>query len=196
MGRKGISRFKRTEAFSHYKTLFVIVTEGKTEENYFTMLKKLKKENIEVVCKQGKHPSVNHLISTINKEIENRDLNMYAECWIILDTDILSNTDVGNLKAWLCSTNSAPKKSLGLSSPKFEYWLILHFELPNVHISNANCITYLKKWIPNYEKPFKNCEIIKSRISTACDNAKQKDICLESANNGTNLHHLVSRLYQ
>jgi hypothetical protein len=196
MNRKGIARLTRKEAFSHYKILFVIVTEGKTEENYFTMLKTLKKENIEIVCKKGRHSSVNHLINTINKEIDDRGLNEHSECWIILDNDVLSTTEINKLREWINSTNTETMKSVGLSSPKFEYWLLLHYEVPRAYVSKADCLLYLKKWIPEYKKPFKNCTIIANRVSEACENAKKRDITLGSANNGTNLHHLVTRLYQ
>lgn len=196
MNRRGIARFTRKEAFKHYKILFVIITEGKTEENYFTMLKKLKKENIEIVCKKGKHSSVIHLVNTINEEIENRDLNEHSECWIILDNDVLLRKDINKLREWINSTNSETKKSVGLSSPMFEYWLLLHYEVPRADVSKANCLLYLKKWIPEYKKPFKNCSMITNHISDACENAKKKEITLGSTKNGTNLHHLVNRLYQ
>ncbi|MDD3535843.1 MAG: RloB family protein [Candidatus Cloacimonetes bacterium] len=194
MAKKGVSYFTKKEYFVEYRIQYLVVTEGETEENYFAMVNKLKADTIEIICKKAKHPSVRYLISTMEDAIKRRNTNKHTRCWLVLDQDTLTPQDIHDLQAWSNSLAATPHKYIGVSAPEFEYWLLLHFEIPATQLSATVCTKHLKRHIPRYKKPFQNCYVLADKIETACENAVQKEISLGDRKNGTNLHHLVKKV--
>lgn len=139
MSKKGINRFRQKERYLHFRICYIIITEGTTEEHYFRMFKKQRLENIEIICKKSKHPSVEYLINTMNSAVDSEAFNKYAECWIVLDNDVLNAADIEKLQAWIADKTASVKRFVGISSPEFEYWLLLHFEVPSSQLSASIC---------------------------------------------------------
>lgn len=194
MAGNGISKLKRKEKFISPSKLYVIVTEGDTEVNYFEMIRKQIDSNIYVVCKKGKHPDTDYLIKTANKYLKDHNCNELTHCWIVLDCDVLSDHNVESLKEWRKTNNNSAKQEVGITSPNFEYWLILHFECPKKELTKQQCLTELKKHFPDYRKPFKNCNFNIDQIQNAVKNGSMKEISLGQRKNGTNLHLLLQDL--
>ena len=196
MAENGISKLKRKEKFISPSKLYVIVTEGETEVNYFKMIREQKGSNIDIVCKKGKHPDTDTLIKTANKYLKDHDCNELTQCWIVLDCDVLNDYNVESLKKWRKTNNNSAKQEVGITSPMFEYWLILHFKCPKKELNKQQCLTELKKYIPKYRKPFKECNFTINQIQNAVKNGSMKELSLGERNNGTNLHLLIQDLIQ
>ena len=87
--------------------------------------------------------------------------------------------------------------SFALSNPNFEYWLLLHFEDGNGILNSQECITRLKRYLPNYRKDIDGKKITLELIKIAISRAKKRDV---SRINGlpkicsTNVYKLVERI--
>lgn len=62
-----------------------------------------------------------------------------------------------------------------LSNPKFEYWLLLHFEDGTGITSSRDCTDRLKRWIPDYDKWIDTRKITQARIDDAIRRAKKRN---------------------
>lgn len=195
MAKGGINQLKRKEGFRPPRKLYLIITEGKTEENYFSMIKRHKTSNVKITCSKGKHPDVGHLIATADRYLKVNEADELTQCWIVLDTDILSASDLKMLRDWQTAKDNLPIQSVAISSPMFEYWLLLHYRLPTAELDKTECKRELKAEDSKYKKPFADCHHLWQRIPEALDRSQEKDISLTGhRKNGTNVHRLVKQL--
>jgi hypothetical protein len=64
---------------------------------------------------------------------------------------------------------------LAVSNPKFEYWLLLHFE-DGTRIGNSRqCTEYLKRYLPHFEKGHVEVNKLRPGVHDATRRAKLKD---------------------
>ena len=90
------------------------------------------------------------------------------------------------------------KKNFGLalSNPKFEYWLLLHFE-DGKGVTAGNCIEKLKKHVENYAKNKICISKFYEYTQTAIQHAKAKDAsnCSDwPRTNGSTVYRLVEQM--
>lgn len=195
MAKGGISRLKRKERFRSPRKLYLIITEGETEKNYFSMIKKHKTSNVKITCTKGKHPAVIHLIATADRYLEVNKADELTQCWIILDTDVLTASDLNMLKIWQAGENKISIQKVAISSPMFEYWLLLHYKLPAAQLDKTQCENELKAEDSKYKKPFTDCHHLWQRVPEALERSRGKEISLNNhSDNGTNIHKLVKQL--
>ena len=62
-----------------------------------------------------------------------------------------------------------------VSNPKFEYWLLLHFEDGTRITSSRNCSERLKGYMPGYDKGIDPQKITRDMIDNAVKRARQRD---------------------
>ncbi len=80
----------------------------------------------------------------VKAKIKNSD-----EAWLVIDKDQWPEQQLAELHTW-----SQEKKNYGfaLSNPKFEYWLLLHFENIDGSLTSTQCTDRLRKHLPQYDK--------------------------------------------
>jgi len=84
-----------------------------------------------------------------------------------------------------------------MSNPKFEYWLLLHFEDGSGVRSSGDCSERLKKYLPNYNKGIDIKRITPERILEAIYRAEKRDSppCMDWPRGvGTTVYRLVKSL--
>ncbi len=114
---------------------------------------------------------------------------------LVVDKDGWTDAQLSELHTW-----SQQKENYGfaLSNPKFEYWLLLHFEDGKGIQSSAQCSERLKKYLPDYDKGICIGKFTKENIAEAIRRAKQRDNprCVNNwpQNVGTTVYRLVERL--
>ena len=195
MAKGGIDRLKRKEGFLPLRKRYFIITEGETERNYFLMIKRHKTSNVAIKCTIGKHPDVRHLIRTSDHYLDENEADELTQCWIVLDADILSATDLKSLRDWQMDKGNSHMQKVAITAPMFEYWLLLHYKLPTAQLDKVQCEKGLKIEDSKYDKPFADCHHLWEKIPDALERACQKEISLSSlSKNGTNLHKLVKQL--
>jgi ribosomal protein S15P/S13E len=132
----------------HYRKICYICTEGeKTEPEYFSMFKK-NGLTVEIVpC--NRKTNYDGIINKIDKILKyEKHFNITPEVWLVADIDNNKKEDFNKLQAWLIKN----KCFSAISSPCFEYWLLLHFEEVKGRLNVNRCIKKLKKHVPNYNK--------------------------------------------
>lgn len=113
----------------NYRRVVYIVTEGdgKAEKEYIDILKELFQEelNCNLSVKKPSNSAIRHQINKA-KEIK-ADKKRSDRIWILTDRDEHSHKthQLNALKQWV---QKSPINGVILSNPRFEYWLLLHFE--------------------------------------------------------------------
>lgn len=109
------------------KDVFLIVTEGTTEKNYFEM-ECFRDKSVKVEARRGVHPHPPALLKTADDWLANLkrdgDLRPGDQAWVVLDED--DATDQQLQAVCECATERKDR-GVGFSVPQFEYWLLLHF---------------------------------------------------------------------
>lgn len=164
-------RFGRPLGKRRYKRLFVILTEGiVTEPGYFSMFNNdttiLK---VSIVKNKGSAPG--RVLKQMKRFSKENPLLAKDEAWIVVDKDQWSDTQLGALYSW-----SITNKHYGLavSNPKFEFWLLLHFEDGTDIQSSQSCTDKLFHHLPDYDKVIQPSKL-KPHINEAVRRAEMKD---------------------
>ena len=130
-----------------YRRLFVISTEGaRDERSYFHVIRDLRQSHIFVKYPQKTHNSApQYVLQRMQTYLESEKLKRNDEAWIVVDKDHWTKSQLSELLAW---TNIHDNYHLALSNPKFEYWLLLHFEDGKEVSTAPECDERLKKYLP------------------------------------------------
>ena len=165
--------FRRHYGARRYRKLFIIAVEGeKTEPQYFNHIRS-KSSTVCIKCLNSKHKSsAQQVLRRMNTHLKENSLYEGDEAWLVVDKD--SNTDdrLSELYDWSIKQNNF---NFALSNPKFEFWLLLHFEDGNGITSSRDCSERLKRYLPNYNKSIEAHKITHQQISDAVQRAQQRD---------------------
>lgn len=111
----------------------------------------------------------------------------------MVDKDRWTDAQLKTLHNWSIGKN---QYGLAVSNPKFEYWLLLHFENGNRIRSSRDCSDKLKHYLPDYDKGIQP-EKLRPDISDAISRAESKDrpACTNWPHNtGTTVYRLMKTL--
>ncbi len=165
--------FQRRIGERRYRKLFVLATEGnKTEPEYFDLLQN-NHSVIKVHClktKEGLAPLA--LLKKMEHYLKKESLKSSDEAWLVADRDQWDENQLDQLYAW-----STTQKNFGfaLSNPKFEYWLLLHFEEASGIATSRECSERLKRYLPEYDKGIDARKITVEMIAAAIRRAEQRN---------------------
>jgi len=104
----------------------------------------------------------------LNKE----GLKKSDEAWLVVDKNGWTDEHLEQLHQW---SKDADNYGFALSNPKFEYWLLLHFEDGAGIASSRNCLDRLKRYLPDYDKGIDPRIITQEMIDEAIQRAKRRD---------------------
>ena len=172
---KKLRTFQRPLGERRYKKLFVISVEGsKTEPQYFAIFNQ--PQSI-ILVKCLKRPSTESSPIQVLKRMEGylrkESLRKTDEAWIVVDKDDWMEDQLRELLQW---AKKSENHGFALSNPNFEYWLLLHFEDGKGVANSQECLTRLKRHLPNYKKDIDSKKITLELIAKAISRAKQRDI--------------------
>jgi hypothetical protein len=172
-------KFHRPLGRRRYRKLFVVATEGnKTEPQYFAMFNN-QNSIIRVNCIKGRHDSSpTQVLNRMTKYLKKESLKASDEAWLVVDRDNWNEEQLTQLHEW---SQKAKNYKFALSNPKFEYWLLLHFEDGTGIASSRDCSDRLKRYLPEYDKGIDIRKVTLSMIQAAVSRAKQRDTppCLD-----------------
>lgn len=176
--------------------MFVIVAEGTvTEREYFSLLNAELIVRIKCLRNRNNLPP-NEALLRAQEYVRKEGLRKIDEAWVVVDKDSWPEEHLVELHAW-----AQGKKNYGfaLSNPKFEYWLLLHFEdAAGVHTGN-DCDKKLAKHLPRYDKHIEAQHFSIDRIQAAAARAKRRDVppCADWPHKpGSTLYKLVERILE
>jgi hypothetical protein len=166
-------KFERPLGERRYRKLFVIAVEGEnTEPQYFAIFKDWKLI-IQIKCLKSKGKvSAQQILARMKNYLKQEGLKDSDEAWLVVDKDSNSDERLEELFKWSCGKNN---HGLALSNPKFEYWLLLHFEDGNNIATSAECSKRLKMYLPNYDKSIDTGKFTPDTISEAIRRARNRD---------------------
>lgn len=190
------NRCSRCVGNRSYKPVFVIATEGcLTEPSYFNKFKKGSDVVIEIV-KSGHDSSPERVLKSLKKYLKNRPLDKGEEAWLIIDRDTWPSEQIEDVYRALSQMRPKGQYHLALSNPKFEFWILLHFEDGNGVRTNTDCDQRLKKHLHDYKKDLSCWHPSISDVRHAIERAKRMDEkeCDWPRNRGTTVYRLVEKL--
>ena len=166
-------KYRRPTGERRYRKLFLIATEGdKTEPQYFAILND-HHSVIHVDCIKSKHHSSPlQVLKRMEDRLKRETLKNSDEAWLVVDKDQWQDEQLAQLHTW---SQDADNYGFALSNPKFEYWLLLHFEDGTNIGSSSECSSRLKRYLPAYDKGLDARNITPDMIEDAIRRAKARD---------------------
>jgi len=188
-------KFKRALGQRSYRKLYVIVAEGiKTEPQYFAIFNNMQLV-IKVNCLRRRGgSSPDKVLKQMQDYIRDESLRVSDEAWLVVDKDEWTNDQLTALYDW---SETGDNYGLALSNPKFEYWLLLHFEDGTGVSSSRECSERLRRHLPQYAKGIDPRRFTKDRIDAAIRRAESRDTppCIDwPRGTGTTVYRLVKLL--
>lgn len=190
----------------------LILCEGETEENYFKSLvlhqkNKTKLAAVAVEIYKPKNHSPRGLLTEEKTRIKsaNREQNPYNFIYVVFDRD--GHSDISHAFHEIDTFKGKPAIGKAFTVICFEFYVLLHFEKTTKPFNNCDdTISYLKKYIPKYEKAtnlyealfdykefaYENCEFIIKHVQ----NDIERGLNVYDLPFYCNVHHLVKYLQE
>jgi len=173
----GRRKFERPSSKLLPKKLFIIAVEDKVKEpRYFQILNKIFPQSLiqTKIIEGTSDTSPDKVLVRMKRYLEQKkgELEPYDEAWIVVDKDNWNENQLKQVYEW---SKGRDNYNFALSKTKFEYWLLLHFEVGNNIASSRECDIRLKKHIPNYGVNYNFSNITLEQINEAIARAKKRD---------------------
>ncbi|SET64642.1 RloB family protein [Thorsellia anophelis] len=180
--------------------MFILAVEGiKTEPEYFSIFND-KNSIIRVSCLKSRYESSPpQVLARMQKYLKDEGLKNTDEAWLVVDKDQWTDEQLSILAKW---SLQADNYGLALSNPKFEFWLLLHFEEATGISNSEQCSKRLQRYISDYDKGINVKKISKSMILAAITRAKKIDRMNSEQKNfyptltGTTVYRLVEKIIE
>jgi len=164
--------FHRPLGNKRYRKQFVISVEGtKTEVQYFCLFSH-QAAVIHIECLSSKKTSPSHVLKKMKNHLSERGLSKSDEAWVVVDRDHWQKAELESLLSW---SRKQENYGFALSTPNFEYWLLLHFENGDNIKNPTDCINHLRRHLPNYNKDINSKIFTMEKIHTAIQRVKKRD---------------------
>lgn len=170
--RKGL-QLKRKTNVRPYRSVYWISTEGETERDYFSM-RVFKGLNVAIsfppnTNRANRTPTA--VLKRIKSSLRSNDFRAGDQAWAVVDVD---NWDDSALKALADWADSNKGYHLAVSNPKFELYLLMHFEKASGCTTPQAVDARLRRHMPNYRKRISPSQFDKNEVQTAVENARTK----------------------
>ncbi len=192
-----MSRFVRPFGTRRYERLYLIAVEGAvTEPGYFAMFDC---QALKVECLRAKGKSAPpDVLKRMKGRIDRESMREGDEAWLVVDKDRWTDAQLKELHDWVVEqTKGVVIRGLAVSNPKFEYWLLLHFEDGSQVNTGAACSSALGRHLSGYDKRVPDDVFTDERIREAVRRAKARDTppCRDwPRTTGTTVYRLVESL--
>jgi len=146
---------------------------------------------VTIVKNKGSAPG--KVLKQMEEFLKENPLLAKDEAWIVVDKDRWSDAQLGTLYTWSKTNN---QYGLAVSNPKFEFWLLLHFEDASEIQSSQSCSDKLFHHLPDYDKIIQPNKL-KHHVNEAIRRAEIKDQppCYDwPQSSGTTVYRLVKSI--
>ena len=166
---------------------------ARTEADYLSRFDEHTHVSVQIPRPDNKS-SPTHLVKRMQRALNKQSLRANDSAWILLDRDSWSEQAIEAAEEW---ARSDQQFNVAISNPKFELWLLLHFEAGR-ELSASEIDRRLRTYLPNYHKQFDPRWCSDQSVLDAIDRAK----ALEMGNHasgprllyGTQVYRLVKRI--
>jgi len=187
--------FKRPAPFRSYRKLFLIATEGaQTEPIYFDMFNSPEATiHVKLLPAKKHDTSPPQVMKRAEEFVKEKGFGKKDEVWLVLDRDQWTDEQL----VGVCLGCRTSGFALAVSNPKFEYWLLLHFEDGSGVSGSRDCTQRLMRHLPNFDKAHLEIPKLRPGIPDAICRAEVKDTppCEDwPRTNGSTVYRLVRKL--
>ena len=189
-------RFTRPLGERRYRRLFIIATEGAvTEPQYFQLFNSLCPDvHVEWAPDRSHDSAPQQVLQRMRAYLKANTLQKSDEAWLVVDRDKWPDAQLLPLHQW---SQEHAQYGLAVSNPRFEYWLLLHFEDGARVASASDCANRWKVRCPDGGKCIDARRFSEERIRQAVCRARKRDTppCADWPRAiGTTVYRLVERL--
>ena len=168
-------QFTRSSGKRFYKRLFLVGVEGtRTECDYFSMFNSAYVHVTPITSREGNSPK--KVLSALKAAVPRHQLRDGDYLWVVIDRDEWPEEEIELCRVWAQDPKESPGlcKWFSLSNPKFEFWLLLHFEDGLQHTTSKACHDALCAHLSDYDKSLDRVrsDFCEERISAAIHRAK------------------------
>jgi len=128
---------------------------------------------IKPYCLRGRHDSAPpKVLKRMMDYLKKSGLRSTDEAWLVVDRDTWTEGQLDELYHW---SDQEENYGFALSNPKFEYWLLLHFDDGKGIAGAQDCSDRLKGYLPNYKKDIDPSKFTIDSIQSAILRAVKRD---------------------
>lgn len=197
MARKMNNTLERKKPTREYRKICWISMEGQTERDYLNMNVFRNRPDVTVRFVKDIHPGGRNpcqVLNRLQKALKKEDFRNGDEAWLVVDVDEWDDTEFAKLLEWVKKDS---RHHLAISNPKFELFLVMHFERGNGYTTSQKVDAALKKYLPKYVKRLSATQFTLEQVRTAIENARMKCMSCKSEipdSGMTGMYVLVERL--
>lgn len=173
MARKKNKTLKRKVSSRTYRDVCWVSTEGQTEKDYLSM-DIFKSAEVVLKFPQDVHPARRNpmaVLKRFEKALRQNDFRKNDEAWLMIDIDEWDISELDILLEW---ENKDSRYHLAISNPKFELFLLFHFEKGSGCTTATIVDDRIKRFLPRYKKRLKTTQFNYEDIVQAIENAREK----------------------
>lgn len=174
MSKRKNNTLTRKKAFREYRPICWISAEGHTEQDYFGMNVFKCQDGPAIRFPKNIHPdrrNPSQVLKRFEKAMRTEDFRRNDEAWIVVDVDTWDQKEFDELFAWEAADT---RHHLAISNPKFELFLLMHFETALGCTTPQKVDQTLKRYMPRFNKRLEPTAFNVERIQTAILNAEAK----------------------
>lgn len=173
MARRKGGLAPRKTGVREYRSVCWVSAEGATERDYLGMAV-FKGSPVSVRFPKNTHPNRHNpaaVLKRFEKALRESDFRTGDEAWLVVDVDDWSEDEFRELLAWEAADS---RHHLAVSNPKFELFLVMHFEKANGCTTPEKVDAALKKHWSRYAKRVTPTQFSAKQVRSAIENAKAK----------------------
>lgn len=199
MGKRKNDTLTRKKPFREYRPICWISTEGHTEQDYFGMNVFKHQDGSAIRFPKNIHPdrrNPSQVLKRFEKTMRSEYFRRNDEAWIVVDVDTWDQKEFEELFAWEAADS---RHHLAISNPKFELFLLMHFEPALGCTTPQKVDETLKRYMPKFNKRLDSTIFSAGEIQVAIRNAEAKRrVCKTAfpAEGVTDAHRLAKKLLE
>lgn len=173
MAKRRNDTLSRKPATREYRPVCWVSAEGQTERDYLSMAA-FRGATISVRFPQNVHPgrrNPSEVLARFKRALRLEDFRDGDEAWLVVDVDIHPESEFDELLQWEAAD---PRHHLAVSNPKFELFLVMHYERANGCTTPSAVDAKVRQLMPRYDKRLSATYFRKEQVKKAIENARIK----------------------
>ena len=198
MSRRKNNPLKRKTDSRKYRAICWVSAEGQTEKDYLQM-GVFRNSNTIIRFPRNIHPgrrNTTAVLKRFHKAMRTERFRKGDEAWVVVDVDTWDKAEFSQLLGWVKEDS---RHHLAISNPKFELFLVMHFEKGDGCTTPQKVDAMLKRHLPQYAKRIGANQFTLQDVKVGIRNAEVKRARTDSLipePGTTDVHRLVKRLIE